>query len=1104
MLKFIIGRAGTGKTHYYLNEMKNILNKNPLSAKIFVLMPSYMTYKTERQFVDMTGGQANTYFYSFQKFAKKILNDTSGENVPKISDIGRRIILRKILLQREKNQELKYFARSAKQRGFTETLAEALKELKTYDISPESLRTLTENIDSDELCDKLFDIATLSEDFSNAIEGKNYDDEDVIELAVAAIKNSNICQGAEFFIDGFVFFDPLQRKLIRALLEKSVNITIALPMETDFNHNENDEDIGLFRQSMKTFKTIRNIAEKTKTPIEIVRCEKNYRFKRGILKMIEQNLFSFPLNFFSTESRSDGMQIIEAANQRVEAKIVAQTILKIKEERNYEFKDFGILIRDDYYIKLLKPFFESYEIPYFTDEKLLAINHPLSDLARSSLDLLSAKRIEPMFYCLRTGFFDVKFEDIDLLENYVIEFGIKGLNSWIGEKDWNFYRREYESDSNEIPQSELQRIEKVNNIRKKIIPQIAAFSKKINSISKTVHNSKSATVRDFAECFFEYFENLQVPQTLIKWSQKESDKGNLTRSKEHLKIWNEFVNLLEQLVEIMGDQVISLKEFAALIIEGFDSIQMSLIPQGLNEVTVSKLEQNSLQNTKVIFILGCNEGQMPRKNFEKGLFSDVERYHLNQSGLEIHAGQIESALAEKFLLYRGFTEAKEFLCLSYSLADSEGSSTRRAPIIDNLLKIMPNANFETVSIDILRSNSDVLFEVEDKKISPEIAAKLFTYTGGKKNNFNSSVSKIEQFMECPFKHFAQYGLKLEERREHKFRAIDLGNLLHITLRKFGERMKAENRLWRSVEPEELKTIVKEIFDEIVPRFRNDIMMSNNTYQYQLQRIKKLAIRSLSRLIEFDKNSQFHPQEFEFGFGFKNGTNTLDFGLDKNITMSLYGKIDRIDLSENGKHFLVIDYKTGKKYINLIDVYCGISLQLLTYLLVADKYLDKSLPAGMLYCLIMYPSKSNLKEVSEDEAREIIEKELKMPGWVLAEEEVIKSIDEYQKFIKVKLTKSGEIDGKTTANVKTAEQFKILLKYVEKTLENAGNRIIGGDIAIKPFKSTKNVKRTACDYCLYKSVCGVEISGSNINWRGTPELSTEQIFKLMENGENNER
>ena len=185
MLEIIIGRSGTGKTQKCLDSMKAFLDQRGLKARIFLLMPAYMTYQTERQFAQMTNGQTNTYAFSFQRFARQILEELDGANVPKVTDIGRRMILRKILMRRDKEQELRYFARTIKQSGFSETLAETIKELRTYDITPEMLRQATADIEDEELCDKALDLAMLSEDFREAMDGKNYDDEDIIEIAAS-------------------------------------------------------------------------------------------------------------------------------------------------------------------------------------------------------------------------------------------------------------------------------------------------------------------------------------------------------------------------------------------------------------------------------------------------------------------------------------------------------------------------------------------------------------------------------------------------------------------------------------------------------------------------------------------------------------------------------------------------------------------------------------------------------------------------------------------------------------------------------------------------------------------------------------------------------
>ncbi|MBR1396444.1 MAG: exodeoxyribonuclease V subunit gamma, partial [Selenomonadaceae bacterium] len=929
MLEMIIGRAGTGKTYTCLQSMKEFLERRPLRAKVFLLMPAYMTYKTEYNFTEMVNCAPNTYIYSFQRFAQLILMETGGSNIPKITDIGRRMIMRKIILNRDKNQELKYFSRSAKQRGFGETLADALKELRTYSITPEMLRHTTFNLDNDELCDKITDLAMLCEDYKNAIDVKNYDDEDIIELAAERIEQSQLIKGAEIYIDSFVFFDPQQRKILRALMKYGRNVHITLPMETDLNHKENGKELGLFRQSMKTFIMLQKMAEELKIEMQITRLEKTKRFKRGALMLLEQKMFAFAGKLTANNNKTDSIKILEAANKRVEVEAVAQDILKLHNDKGCRFRDIGILIRDEQYNRLIKPIFEIHEIPYFIDDKRPAVHHPLAELVRSVLELINSRRSEAIFYCLRTGFFNIEENDIDLMENYVIEFGIKGLNSWTNDKSWQYYKREIDDDQNAISEWETERLNKVNEIKVKSIEHLAKFIDEINAAIKESGIKKSAAVRSLSEAIFNLFETLDVPATLERWSREAAKAGNLTLEQEHLKIWNNTVNLFEQFVTIMGDEIIDIKEFAALVNEGIDALQLSLIPPGLDEVTIAKLEQNSLQNSKVIYILGCNEGKMPRTTSEKGLFSDAERYYLIQSGLEISAGGVESSLAEKFLLYRGFTEAQEHLCLSYSLASSEGDVMNRSPLIDTIISLIPDVKREFLSIDILGTNKDLNFIVDEKTLSPQIASKLFAPY----RKVRSSVSKLERFMSCPFKHFAQYGLRLEERAERKFLAPDLGNLLHSLLRKFGERMQNENRRWSSVNDEELIIIVNEIFSEIVPRFRNELLLSNSTYKHQLERIKSLAARSLRRLIHLDSVSHFHPEKFEVDFSMK-GMKSLTFELNDKINLELSGRIDRIDFDESGKYFLIMDYKTGDAYINLIDIYFGLNLQLLTYLLVA--------------------------------------------------------------------------------------------------------------------------------------------------------------------------
>ena len=41
-----------------------------------------------------------------------------------------------------------------------------------------------------------------------------------------------------------------------------------------------------------------------------------------------------------------------------------------------------------------------------------------------------------------------------------------------------------------------------------------------------------------------------------------------------------------------------------------------------------------------------------------------------------------------------------------------------------------------------------------------------------------SATRLERFSACAFAHFLQYGLRLAERTEYEFRAMDMGNVMH--------------------------------------------------------------------------------------------------------------------------------------------------------------------------------------------------------------------------------------------------------------------------------------------------------------------------------------
>ena len=593
---------------------------------------------------------------------------------------------------------------------------------------------------------------------------------------------------------------------------------------------------------------------------------------------------------------------------------------------------------------------------------------------------------------------------------------------------------------------------------------------------------------------YKFLEELNVHEKLAEMSEAEEKRGNLSMSREHLKIWDDVINLLEQVADSLGEDSQSAREFELIINEGLDALEMSIIPPGIDEVTISQFDQNSLQNSRAIYLLGFSDADFPKRADEKLLLSDADRLRLNENNLEISKGGRERIFAEKFLVYRGLNEAKNYLYISYPLADSEGKAMRPAVLIEKLKSMFAIEKVETKNLDVLKNlGSEAEFFIGEKTLSKDTAKKLYAPS----KSLKGSVTKFEAFNKCPFQYFASYGLKLQERREYKIQAPDIGNILHAVMKNFGEQLKAENKKWREVDDEDLKNRVTKILDDLTPNLNNKILLTSNAYKHRRERIKKVAISSLKRLINLDKDSQFHPRLFEKKFEELNGK-FLTYKID-GVKVELTGIIDRIDFNEDEKYFLVIDYKTGTAYLNLAEVFFGVNLQLLTYLAAANK-LDEvggRLPAGMLYHFLKYPSErgNNVKDAEKN-----VDNELKAEGWYLNDTNIVCQIDKEQKFIKAKINKGGDFDAKTQKNiVKSAEFFQGLKNHVYEIFRETCEKILNGEISVKPFQTKK---KDACKYCIYGELCGFDSKNDKGN---SPPLDDNEILKkLTEKIENDDK
>ena len=218
------------------------------------------------------------------------------------------------------------------------------------------------------------------------------------------------------------------------------------------------------------------------------------------------------------------------------------------------------------------------------------------------------------------------------------------------------------------------------------------------------------------------------------------------------------------------------------------------------------------------------------------------------------------------------------------------------------------------------------------------------------------------------------------------------------------------------------------------------------------------------------------------------------------TVEIIGKIDRIDVAEdeNKKYVRIIDYKSSVKNIDFGNVYAGLQLQLITYLDAVCK-IEDFVPAGILYFNLLEQLINSNKKISEEEIEQKIRNNFKMKGLILADVKVAKMQDKNlekgkSEIIPAYIDKTGTLSPKLSS-IASQEEFTKLQKYINKTIKQISNEIFKGNIELKPYYKNK---KTPCEYCSYKNMCGFNSGIIKKNYNFINKLNKEEILEKIKN------
>ena len=628
-----------------------------------------------------------------------------------------------------------------------------------------------------------------------------------------------------------------------------------------------------------------------------------------------------------------------------------------------------------------------------------------------------------------------------------------------------------------------------------------------------------------------------MPNQLEARVEALKKRGDLALAEEYRQLWEILCGGLEQCAALLGERGMDLEEFAGLFRLVLSQYDVGTIPVSLDRVTAGETTRQTGHRVKALFLLGADDGSIPRVGAAPGLLSDDDRSLLAVYGLELDQSQRELLFREMTTVYQICARPSHRLVVSWAVQGPGGEERRPCFLAQRLqllytdldicheeelegrfrlsapLPALEQAGRNTRLRELLGSLSGLESQVDKlERVAGWERGQLTRQTVDQLygRRVAMSASRMDKYKSCHFSYFMRYGLRAEPRKPAGFTAPEYGTFVHYVLEHvLQDDMFRQTRL-PGMEPEKLdedtrgrlRQLTRQAVDRYVAEELGGLEGQSDRFRYLFHRLLRSVQAVVDNVAEELLHSSFRPISFELGFGKGEDLPPVELTVD-GVTISVSGFVDRVDgWVHDGRLYLrVVDYKTGRKSFDLTEVWNGLGLQMLLYLFTLEERGESlyGLPvegAGVLYLPARDAVVRGSRTMSEQAWRKALDRELVRSGLVLDDSAVLEAMEhvseEGYRFLPLKVSKStGAITGDALAS---AERLGRLGRHIQRVLGEICGELAQGNIAADPF--WRGPEKNACRFCDYAAACHFEEGRGGDRRRWLPSMSAQEFWENM--------